>query len=522
MREYRKVQAIAADAEVETGIANVLPQIPDVLQGFFPESLAFVQDPAQLKWALCTRRAAKTYSVGGEYIDDARSFPGAKYLFLGLTRETARNQFWVDVLKNLDDRYNIGIKFNESRLEAVLPNGARIQLVGADANEKEKRKQLGGKNRKITIDEAQDWRIDLKPFVYDTLLPTVADLRGSIALIGTPGNNVNGFFHQVTKGSKAGYVSPESEREPGWSGHSWTTHQNPYMAAQFSEQIAKRIAANPRVVETPGFRQMYLGEWVIDLEARCYKYDPSRNVFKDLPVFGSGEWHYVLGVDLGYFPDPSAFVLTAYHDYSPILFIIKTWKQWKMDITDVANRIRKFYGIVEKEGGQISYLVIDGANKQAVEEMRRRHGLPLQAADKRGKEDFIEIMNSELILGNIQLNLEAADGVQNDEKEHHESLSLADEWEGLIWDPNAPPGSRKEHPGCPNHLCDGALYNWRWCYTYLHQNEPKLPPAGSAEWQKREADRMQRMEEEALENKQANEKQMSGWEETGGWGSGIL
>ena len=36
----------------------------DVLEGTFPQQRAFIEDPAKLKWALCTRRAAKSYSDG--------------------------------------------------------------------------------------------------------------------------------------------------------------------------------------------------------------------------------------------------------------------------------------------------------------------------------------------------------------------------------------------------------------------------------------------------------------------------
>ena len=37
---------------------------PDLLADSFPEQRAFVQDTAPLKAAFCTRRAAKSYSVG--------------------------------------------------------------------------------------------------------------------------------------------------------------------------------------------------------------------------------------------------------------------------------------------------------------------------------------------------------------------------------------------------------------------------------------------------------------------------
>src|SRR6267378_4269873 len=94
----------------------------------------------------------------------------------------------------------------------------------------------------------------------------------------------------------------------------------------------------------------------------------------------------------------------------------------------------------------------DGANKQAVEEMRRRHELPLRAADKTGKSDFIEIMNGEFIQARLKLN-------------PIRCSQLADEYAGLIWDERSV--KREEHPNCANDLADAALYAWRLCYSYL-------------------------------------------------------
>ena len=31
----------------------------------------------------------------------------------------------------------------------------------------------------------------------------------------------------------------------------------------------------------------------------------------------------------------------------------------------------------------------------------------------------------------------------------------------------------EEHPNLDNHLCDAALYAWRWAYQYAWEHEPK-------------------------------------------------
>src|SRR5438132_1288531 len=248
---------------------------PDLFAGSFPEQRAFVEDPAQLTAAFCTRRAAKSYSIGLKHVLSAMEYP-AQHLIIGLVRDSVRGSFWEDVLKAINWKHQLGFRFNETLLEARSPRGGVIRLLGMDSNDTEQRKALGQKRRIISIDEAQDFRTDLRPLVYGTLKPSVADWRGAIDLAGTPGNMPRGLFYDVT-----------TKKEPGWSVHRWTTFQNTSIPAgqtermcdQWRAEIAALKAANPRIVEAPYFRQNYLGEWVIELEARCYAYAEGLNDF---------------------------------------------------------------------------------------------------------------------------------------------------------------------------------------------------------------------------------------------------
>src|SRR6267142_6558064 len=138
---------------------------PDVLAGVFPEARAFIEDPAELKWCLSTRRAAKSYSVCLAHIWDSFDHPRANYLELFLSRDTAKRILWKDVLKEVDRTFALEMKFNETELSATMPNGAVIQLLGLDADEKQKKKVLGGKYRGVGIDEAQDWATNLRELV---------------------------------------------------------------------------------------------------------------------------------------------------------------------------------------------------------------------------------------------------------------------------------------------------------------------------------------------------------------------
>lgn len=452
---------IRAEVLRRAGIAE-LSASESLLRGTFKQQRDFILDSAPLKAAFCTRRAAKSYTAGLMLYRAALDRPGSSSLFIGLTRGSAKAIIWKDVLKVINRGHKLDAKFNETDLTATLPNGSVIYCLGADSDEGEREKLLGQKYALVVVDEAASYHIDLRALVYATLKPAVADYRGTICLIGTPGNLTKSLFFDITHGT-----------ELGWSVHKWTTFDNPYMATNWQLEIDDLTRANPLVVETPWFQQMYLGQWVIDQDKLVYRYSTERNSVDAMPA-GKGEPRYVLGIDLGY-NDDSAFVLSAYHRESPKLYFIKTIKRAGMDVTDVANQIKDFY-----LHWPIDVAVVDGANKQAIAELNNRHGLALQTADKTGKEDFITLMNSDFIQGNIV----AVRG---------KTESLVKEWQELIWldRPGTISQKRVEHPSLPNHLADAALYAWRHCYSYLFKTLPQAKPrAGTPAWYDAEAKNM--------------------------------
>lgn len=425
----------------------------------------FIKHPARFKAMIATRRFGKSYTGGLYLCKEAYENPGVSCIYIALTRESARKIMFKDILKPINRKLKLSIKFNETTLSATLPNGSVIYCMGVDSSEDEKDKLLGQKYKVAIIDECASFSIDLRELVYGTLKPAMADLGGTIAMLGTPGNLTKSLFFDVTSG-----------KEPGWHVVKADTKDNPYMAEKWAKEIEELKRNQPYITETPMFKQMYLGQWVIDTDSLVYKFSEERNVFEHLPMYARGDWQYMLGVDLGY-DDDSAFVVTAWHEHDKSLYVVDVFKRSKMDITDVATQIKKMqsrYGIHK--------IVIDGANKQAVEEIQKRHQIPLITADKTGKTDFIEIMNSELIQGYIKL---------------HTTLArpLIDEWSGLVWKESAK--KREEHPNCPNHLSDACLYIWRYCYSYLSEKPKETTKWGMPQWY---LDEEERMEQAAIEH----------------------
>lgn len=398
----------------------------------FDKQTAFIQDLAKFKAALCTRRAGKSYGDGLELFDNAYNTESVSCLYVALTRDSAKRIMFRDVLGTINKRMGLNAKPNLTDLTWTLPNQSTIYLLGMDSSPEEAEKALGQKFKKVVIDEAGSFRRDLRQIIYGILSPACADLGGTISMTGTPTSLTKGFYFDVVNG-----------KEPGWSNHQWSAFDNPYMAVNWQKEIDDLIAKNPLVIETPWFKQMYLGQYVVDESKLVYRFSEARNSTAQLP----DGLNYVLGVDLG-FDDPSAFSVVGYSRSSPNLYIVETYKKSGMIISDVAERI-KYY----QQRYNPYKIVIDNAAKQSVEELRRRFSLPLTPAEKAGKSEFIEIMNSEMIQGRI--------------KALPENELLFEEYANLIWDEKST--RREEHPACDNHLTDATLYAWRYCFQYLFQ-----------------------------------------------------
>lgn len=463
--------------------------------------MAFVNDDTDMQYVFCTRRAAKSYSGALKAFREAMRRPRCSVLIAGMHRDEVKRTWWLPILKDIDEKRGIGCKFNESELSCTLPNRSVIYLLGMDADEKQKRKALGQKYPLVIIDEAQDWYTDLTSLVYSVLKPAVADYNGTICLLGTPGLVARGLFFDVTTG-----------KEGGWKRHEWTTYQNttretpdgPTMAERWDAEIRKLKATKAGVELTPWFRRNYLREWVVDDEALVYRYSPERNDVAALPAYRQGTWRYVLGCDLGH-TDETSFVVGAYHDYDKAMYFVKALTAAGLDVTEVANRAKALDRIYSFDAW-----VVDGANKQAVEEMRRRHDIPWRPADKRGKADFIELMNAEFLTGGIRV-------VAKD------CAPLVEEYRNLVWDMKLlkTTGKREEHPNCKNHAADGGLYNWRYCYPYLAEALPgDRPKAGSPEWLAQAQQRAQSEVDEQLEKELDEATEAQRQKEAATWDAG--
>ena len=447
----------------------------------FDKQIKFIEDPSRLKASFTTRRGAKSYCDGIYLIKEALESSGVNCLYLGLTRLSAKGIIWKDVLKHIVDRSGIQATFNETELTCTLSNGSVIYCAGVDVDENERKKLFGRKYKLAIIDEAALYGIDLRDLVYVALRPALADLRGTMVLSGMASDITRGLFYDVTTG-----------KEPGWSLHTWSAYDNPYMAEQWAEEIDFITKQQPHLLKTARFRQAYLNEWVVDEEKLVYKFNESINTYTDLPKGLSPEgWTYLLGVDLGW-DDDNAFVLGAFHENDQHLYILKTFNKPKMTFDSVTDKVQEF---IRHPVQSPSKIIIDGANKQGVESMRQRSHIPFIAADKTGKPDFIEMMNGDFVQGKIKI--------------HVSCTEIIAELKALIWktDNGVIALPRKEDPRLPNHLNDSLLYLWRNGFHFQSQPKEKALIVGSRDWYLKQSEDIWDKERDQIERQQGEQGQ---------------
>lgn len=461
----------------------------------FLQQKQFIKHTSRLKALFCTRRAAKSFTAGLYMVYEALTHPNCNVLFVGLTRSSAWDIIYKDILQVLNRTHKLGMKLNLAKQTLTFPNGSLIAVTGVDVDELEMNKLLGRKYRLVCIDEASMYTINLKHLVYDILTPAMADQDGIIALFGTASNMTRGLFYDITNGLEA-----------GWELFTWSAYDNPFI--NWAKTIDEIKEKRPLYMETPQFKQWFLNEWVVETDKLVYKFNAERNLCSSPPVLPATGWTYILGVDTGW-EDDNAFVLSGFHANDPNLYIIKTYNKDHMTFDQVVDKINEFMHDPIYSPAKV---IIDGANKQGVESMKQRAaGIPFEYADKTGKVDFIEMLNGDLIQGKIKINTRCT--------------TLVDELMGLIWVSEGEKIKlpKKEHPALSNHLCDAFLYAWRNGYHYHSSPTEKVVVVGSKDWYAQQAVDMWEKEREKL----INDSNPNHWpsssgpredDDGGGWG----
>lgn len=437
----------------------------------FDKQLKFVRDPRPFKVAVCSRRAGKTIACAGDLIETALLNPGVVCLYITLSRNSAKKIVWPE-LKKINHKY--GLKGVEDMIELSMtfPNGSVIYCSGAkDSSEIEKFRGLALK--KVYIDECQSFRAHLKELIDDVLVPALMDYDGSLILIGTPGPVPAGYFAEVSGASKRERTRDEQEDSDEdadfmWVTYGWTFFDNPHIALKSKkthEQVLKRALKMRGVqVTDPSIQREFFGKWVMDSNSLWIKYNTEINHYDKLPTIPLPfKWTYILGIDIG-FNDADALAVLAWSEYSDVIYLVEEIITAGQDMTNLVEQIE----ILSKKY-PIAKMVMDegGLGKKMAEEMRRRHHIPVQPADKARKQENVTFLNDALRTGRFM--------ASGSSKFAQDSMLVEVDWDKST--PDRIRVSDKYH----SDIIDAVLYAFKESPAFTYEAPPIKHPHGSEE-----------------------------------------
>lgn len=340
----------------------------------FKEQREFILDKSPWVTASCSRRAGKSIGCAVDLMLTATSNNKVTCLYITLTRSTAEKLVWPALLE-LNLKHGFNAKPNISKLSLTFPNGSVIYLSGC-SNKAEVEKFRGLALKLVYIDEVQSFKSFIKELIDDVLAPALLDHAGSMKFIGTPAPLRRGYFWDVIQSDS-------------YSHHKWTFWNNPYILeksgtthqALMDRELKRRGVS----ITDPSIRREWFGEWIDDTNALVCRYDRIRNGCSEIPHLTD----FVIGIDLG-FNDADAIAILGWHKNLKQCYLVEEIITPKQGITELLGQIE----IVYKKYNPLKMVMDEGGlGKKIAEELRKRYSLPIQAAEKSRKLEFIELMN---------------------------------------------------------------------------------------------------------------------------------
>lgn len=274
------------------------------------------------------------------------------------------------------------------------------------------------------------------------------------------------LFSRLRKTSQDVPLRMRSASNPGDIGHEWVYKRFVHPGSPDSPFIPATLDDNPFVdaasyrealnkLDELTRRQLLEGVWVRDSNGLVY-----RPVSRIGMLPQEGEWTYLLGVDFG-IRDSCAYVVLGWRRGDTTTYVIESMKENDKTVTHSAETVKAYQArfpftrIIGDLGGMGAAFGI---------EFQRRHGIPIEAAQKVGKLGFMGLMNGAIERGELVV-------VERDNK------ALLKEMSELPWSDET---RQKESASFANHLTDALLYSWRAAWSFLQVaavDKPSTPEA---------------------------------------------
>jgi hypothetical protein len=447
----------------------------------FKQQLAFIADPAAFKVAVCSRRSGKSTGIAYDLVDTATKFKDCTVLYITGTRSDAKKIIWQEILK-VNRTHNFGGIANISELTLTFPkHNTIIRLAGAkDEQEIEKIRGQLPPIKKVFIDEAQSIRDRVMvKLIDDVLEAALLDYAASLCLTGTPGAIPIGYFYRVAHNLDKNY---HPLKEKVWSNHSWTFFDNPYIPVKSKTShtaLLNRVLSRRGVgLDDPSIQREFFGKWTQDVDSLLLHYNVEKNHFIDPPK-GMG-WNYIMGIDLG-FDDADAIAVLAWSEGSQDTYLVEELVVPQQGITELVGQIEAL-----QKKYPISKMVIDqgGLGKKIAEELRRRHQIPVEAAEKARKMENVAFLNDAMRTKKFFAKKDSKFAQDTYLVEIDRDKSTSDKIKV----------SDKYH----SDIIDAVLYAFKLSPAYAYEAPKNKPLPGTPEWYTLESDEMFEREREGL------------------------
>jgi hypothetical protein len=181
---------------------------------------------------------------------------------------------------------------------------------------------------------------------------------------------------------------------------------------------------------------------------------------------------YIFGIDLGY-NDADAIAVMGYSKVEKKVYLVEEYIKRKQNITELVNSIK---ALVEKYKPVRMEIDSGALGKKIADEIVRRHGISVNAADKHRKLEYIELLNDDLRTGKLLIKAESTCA---------QDMAIV-QWD--IIEKERRTISKTFH----SDITDSVLYAWRWCHHFY--NEPVVVVRKSEEekvekfWEDQEKD----------------------------------
>lgn len=436
MKELLEREAALASRKVSSKpTESDLEKAKKLLKAMFAQQREFFFDSAKdgrLRVARCTRRAGKTTGAAIKLLVTLLLEPRSVSLYVAKSTTIVRDQIWPE-LKTLVAEYDLPFEFNETqlRMQHKRSTGRAIFRGASDTSQLDKLRGLGvgGTFVLAILDESGTFGTEMEKLVVSVISPGLRDRGGELLLVGTPGYFPEGLFFEASEGLRK-----------NWVRRRWTLQDNPFLNEHAKSLSAIRTEEG-LTADDPVYIREWLGEYCLNTKVQMFEYNPKINGFR-------GEYPngltYILGVDLGW-TDETAIVAIGVDLVTRKTWAVESWAASEQDSDQVAAKLVEFQTkyrptrIVGDTGGY---------GKGVAMPIWRHYGIFIEQADKLGKLNHVEFLNSAFRRGDCMVNMD--DG-------------LAFELPRILWAEN----KRDAHNKAKDNRGMAHLYAWYVAYEMM-------------------------------------------------------